>query len=180
MDVKWNIDPTWCLFLDRDGVINKRKIGGYIQKIDEFHFLDKVPETIAQLSKHFLYIFVVTNQQGIGKKLMTANDLHKIHQYMMDKIATYGGNITKCYYAPNLNSENNMLRKPNTGMAKLAKQDYPEINFLKSIMVGDSDSDILFGQRMGMKTVRILNNETPVISADLTINSLEELPKWLL
>ena len=65
--VNWNIDASWTLFLDRDGVINHRKMGGYIETIEEFQFLPNVKEAIAGLSQHFQHIFVVTNQQGIGK-----------------------------------------------------------------------------------------------------------------
>ncbi|MNR46624.1 Phosphoglycolate phosphatase [compost metagenome] len=59
-------------------------------------------------------------------------------------------------------------------MALLAKADFPEIDFEKSIMVGDSDSDIEFGRKLGMKTVFIrYNGATDHASADLTCDSLE-------
>jgi len=171
----WEIDKTWCLFLDRDGVINQRKIGGYIQKVEEFKFLERVPETIAQLSKKFKYIFVVTNQQGIGKKLMTEEELAILHQHMIAEIEARGGKITRCYHAPNIHSENSSLRKPNVGMAIKAKNEFPKINFSKSIMVGDSDSDIIFGHKLKMKTVRILSDEKPKIDADVNIVALHQL-----
>jgi len=176
----WTVNPTWCLFLDRDGVINKRKVGGYIQTVSEFQFLEKVPQTIAKLSPMFLHIFVVTNQQGIAKKLMTEHDLLSVHDYMLRQIELHGGRISSCYHAPNLASENSPLRKPNIGMGLLAKKNFPELNFQKSIMVGDSDTDIEFGQNLGMKTVRIIDNETPKIKADANISALYELPNLFL
>ncbi len=169
------IDSTWTLFLDRDGVINERKIGGYIQSIEEFKFLDKVEESIAFFSSIFGYIFVVTNQQGIGKGLMKECNLLDIHRYMCDKIEEKGGKITSCYFAPELKSQENNLRKPNPGMGLVAKKDFPEINFEKSIMVGDTDSDILFGKNLGMKTVRIRTHEEINIEADLTVENLYNL-----
>lgn len=63
----WNIDASWTLFLDRDGVINQRKMGGYITSKSEFSFEEGVLDAIAVFDKVFQYIFVVTNQQGIGK-----------------------------------------------------------------------------------------------------------------
>ena len=45
----WKIDSTWTLFLDRDGVINERIIGGYIKTIDEFHFIDGTEKAIGYI-----------------------------------------------------------------------------------------------------------------------------------
>lgn len=174
------IDSSWCLFLDRDGVINHRKMGGYIQSVEEFKFLPSADVAIAELSLLFRHVFVVTNQQGIGKGIMTDSNLSEIHHYMVETVKNKSGNITKCYHAPDLKSENNLLRKPNTGMGLLAKSDYPEVDFQKSIMVGDSDSDIQFGMNLGMYTVRIQTKEEPVgIAADLTFDSLYDFKNWL-
>lgn len=171
------IDNTWTLFLDRDGVINVRKMGGYIQDVSEFEFLPQVPESIAFFSSKVERIFVVTNQQGIGKGIMTACNLSDIHRYMCEKIETFGGKITACYFAPELKSADAPLRKPNSGMALQAQRDFPAVDFRKSIMVGDTDSDIVFGKKLGMKTVRIKTVEPIGIDADLTVGSLEELMK---
>lgn len=82
MKMKWGIDHTWTLFLDRDGVINERLMGAYVRSIDEFKFLQEIPETIAQLSTIFGRVIVVTNQQGIGKGLMTERNLEEVHAYI--------------------------------------------------------------------------------------------------
>jgi histidinol-phosphate phosphatase family protein len=149
------VDSSWTLFLDRDGVINKRIVGNYVKSIDEFEFEDGALETIAKFSKLFGRIIVVTNQQGIGKGIMTESNLFEIHRYMSEEIERHGGRIDAVYYAPALASEQSELRKPNTGMAYLAQKDFPEIDFQKSVMIGDSDSDILFGQALGMITVKL-------------------------
>lgn len=171
---RWNIDSSWCLFLDRDGVINVRKMGGYIETAEEFEFLPGACAAIAELSSVFKHVFVVTNQQGIGKGIMTESNLSDVHRYMTQEVETSGGRITKCYHAPDLHSENSLLRKPNTGMGLLAQQEFPDVDFSKSIMVGDSDTDIQFGIKLGMKTVRILSDEKVVTPADLSVKSLEE------
>jgi phosphoglycolate phosphatase-like HAD superfamily hydrolase len=65
-------------------------------------------------------------------------------------------------------------------MALLAQRQHKGVDFSKSIMVGDTDSDILFGSKLGMKTVRIVSEiETVKVEADLTIGSLFELQKYL-
>lgn len=173
------LDARWTLFLDRDGVINVRKMGGYILETNEFEFLPRVTEAIAGFSAIFGHIFVVTNQQGIGKGLMTERNLSEIHAYMVQEVGRAGGKITACYFAPELKNADQdripKLRKPGSGMAMLAKAAYPEIDFEKSVMVGDTDSDIRFGQNLGMKTVRIETEEPIGIPADLTVKSLYEL-----
>lgn len=171
----WGVDATWTLFLDRDGVINKRNFDGYIMAVEEFEFLPKVPEAIAALTKVFHRIIVVTNQQGIGKGLMTERNLFEIHAYMNDEIYSAGGKIDKCYFAPNLKGAEDDMRKPGPAMAELAKMEFPEIEFSRCIMVGDTDSDILFGKNLGMKTVRVLSEEKAEVPADIEINGLHEL-----
>lgn len=176
---QWRIDKTWTLFLDRDGVINKRKMGGYIQSINEFEFLPHVVDAISCFTGVFQYLIVVTNQQGIGKKIMSERNLSDIHNYMCEAVFKAGGKIDKCYFAPDLKSDSNLLRKPNIGMALLAKRDFPNIDFSRSIMVGDSDSDIKFGTNLGMKTVRIKTVEPIGIKSDLEFESLIEFANWI-
>lgn len=149
------------LFLDRDGVINRQIMGGYVTSIELFEFLPNVLEALALLAKKYEYIFIVTNQQGIGKGIFSEDDLAKVHQYMLDEIARTGGRIDKIYVSPYKESENNPNRKPNIGMALQAKRDFPNIDFSHSIMVGDSFCDMQFGKNAGMKTV-FLNKNLPL------------------
>lgn len=172
---------NWTLFLDRDGVINERNPSGYIENHAEFVFLAGVLECMPLLKNTFGRIVVVTNQQGIAKGIMTDEDLEAIHHYMLQRISTAGGHIDKVYYCPEASYLKPACRKPNTGMALQAQSDFPEIDFEKSVMVGDSDSDIEFGKRLGMKSVWIDHREVSEkkrlqISkqADLTLSSLAE------
>lgn len=150
---EWGVDKSWTLFLDRDGVINERIVGGYVKKVEEFIFLDGVLEAIKKLSKIFGRIVVVTNQQGIGKGLMSKEDLKKVHDYMLSEVEKAGGRIDNVYFAPGLAAPDNELRKPNIGMALQVQKDFTEINFSKSVMIGDSPSDMEFGKNAGMKTI---------------------------
>lgn len=180
MSIKdWGVDDTWTLFLDRDGVINERIFGGYITQISDFHFLENSEQAIVALSNIFLLTFVVTNQQGIGKGLMTERNLLEIHAYMCDQIHTQGGKINKCLFAPNLIGADDDMRKPEPDMADLAQMEYPQVQFDRCVMVGDTDSDILFGKNLGMKTVRVKTDEAIGVEADLTVSSLLDFSKKL-
>ncbi|WP_343632346.1 HAD-IIIA family hydrolase [Fluviicola sp.] len=170
----WHVDRSWTLFLDRDGVINVRLMGDYVKTREEFELLPGVARAVSKANTLFSHVFVVTNQQGIGKGVMTERNLSEIHSYCSELLEVENGHIDQYYFAPNLASENSTLRKPNSGMALLAQSEFPAVDFRKSIMVGDSDSDIEFGRKLGMKTVFIRHTgaeEHP--AADLTCDSLE-------
>lgn len=145
----------WTLFLDRDGVINVRMVDDYVKRWDEFVFIDGVIEAIVKLSQQFARVIVVTNQQGVSKGLMHEDDLKVIHSKMLEEIAQAGGKIDRVYYCTALAQEGALCRKPNPGMALQAKHDFPEIRFKKSLMAGDSLSDLRFGKKLGMTTVLI-------------------------
>jgi len=152
---QWKINASWSLFLDRDGVINERKIGDYITMVDEFEFISGSLQALTLAAKFFGKIVVVTNQQGIGKGLMTVEQLNQIHEFMISKVIENGGRIDGVYFSPHLAETNHHTRKPNPGMAMMAANDFPEISFKRSIMLGDSASDMLFARSIGMHTVFI-------------------------
>jgi D-glycero-D-manno-heptose 1,7-bisphosphate phosphatase len=140
------------LFLDRDGVINARTPGDYVRTPEAFQLLPQVPEAIAVLKNYFQRIFVVTNQAGIGKGLMTYADIDAVHATMQSMIPTVFDGI---YYCPHRPEQNCNCRKPKPGMAWKAHFAYAHVKYDQSWMVGDSASDIIFGQSLGMKTVRV-------------------------
>ena len=148
------------LFLDRDGVINVKLEGKYVQQIKDCVFMPGAITAIAKLSTVFDRIIIVTNQQGIGKEIMTDNELESLHEFMLTEIAAKGGLITKVYYCPHLVSENCNCRKPAPGMLEKAMEDYPAIRIEHSVLVGDSDSDIQAGDVMGLTTVKVDNEYT--------------------
>lgn len=149
------IDGSWTLFLDRDGVINRRVMDGYVTKWAEFEFLPGAREAIVKLSGKFGRIIVVTNQQGVGKGVMSREAVQEIHEKMISDLEEAGGRIDKVYFSPHLSSEDHPMRKPGTGMYEKALDDFPGIEKDKCMMVGDTPADILFGKRAGMKTVLV-------------------------
>lgn len=167
-----NIDKTWTLFLDRDGVINKKLEDDYVKHTTEFEFIDGSLNALRLLNPIFGTIVVVTNQQCIGKKIIYPEDLDLIHQNMMYEITYLKGRIDKIYYSPYLYTENHPTRKPGIGMALQAKEDFPQIDFTKSIIVGDSMSDMKFGRNAGMKTVYIGNEASDDELIDFNFKSL--------
>lgn len=146
------IDSTWTLFLDRDGVINYEKHEDYIHTWDEFKFYEGVTEAIKIFSKKFKRILVITNQRGVGKGLTKLDDLHNIHANMLADIELAGGHLDAIYYCSELENDN-PFRKPNPGMGLEAVKEFPEIDLKKTIMVGNTISDMQFGKNLGAYTV---------------------------
>lgn len=159
------IDKTWTLFLDRDGVINDEKHEDYIHTWEEFKFYDGVKEALNIFSKRFGKIFIVTNQRGVAKGLTKLEDLELIHKNMQQEFENAGGRIDKIYYAIDfeIDSPN---RKPNPGMGYQAKKDFPEIDFSKSIMIGNTLSDMKFGRNLNMAATIFL----PTTRKDVAFN----------
>ncbi len=148
-----NINKSWTLFLDRDGVINKRIYEGYVQHWEAFEFLPGVPESLAVFSRIFGRIIVVTNQQGIAKGIMNEKQLQSVHRNMFAEVEKAGGKIDAVFHCPDMASKPDNCRKPSASMALRAKKRFPEIDFGKSIMVGDAESDMVFGKNVGMFTI---------------------------
>ena len=178
----YNIDQSWTLFLDRDGVINRKREADYVKHWGEFEFLPHVLEGIRELSEIFGKLVIVTNQRGVGRGIMKESDLQDIHARMMEEIETAGGRIDRIYYCTNL-VENDIegCRKPQTGMAMQAKEDFPDIDFERSIMVGDSLSDMEFGKNVGMITAFVSTQAdySKHINIDIQTESLYAFGKWI-
>ena len=146
------------VFLDRDGVINRKlPEGQYVTSWQHFHLLPGVPQAIARLNQAGLRVIVVTNQRGIALGLYTAKDVETIHAQLNQLLALSGAHIDAFYFCPHDKRECN-CRKPLPGLFEQAQKDSPEIQPETSLIIGDSLSDIEFGRNIGMKTIFIEGN----------------------
>ena len=87
------IDKSWTIFLDRDGVINHEKYNDYIHNWNEFKFYDGVLEALTIIAERFNRVIIVTNQKGVGKGLTKLEDLYLIHSNMEHAILDAGGRV---------------------------------------------------------------------------------------
>lgn len=170
----------FSLFLDRDGVINRRLPDEYVRSWSEFEFLPEALDAIARFSAIFRRVFVVTNQRGIGRGLMSEADLIEIHRRMLDAVREHHGRIDRIYHCPHDLDARCDCRKPEIGLALRARADFPEVNFARALMVGDSKSDMQFAARAGMKKVWIGALDAAVdAKPDASFSSLGELGRAL-
>lgn len=172
------IDSSWTLFLDRDGVLNERIVGGYVQDPNSYKWIDGVLPTLKKLRDIFRYFIVVTNQQGVGKKIMKMSELVKVHDKVLLDSLNNQSPIDLILFAPELATETCNRRKPKPDMGYEAREMFPEINFTKSIMIGDSMTDMEFGHNLGMKTVLVSGKHDDIFDftkIDYQISSFAEL-----
>jgi histidinol-phosphate phosphatase family protein len=147
--------PKKVVFLDRDGVINKKASKAeYITEIKDFVFLPKVKQALKMLQKKGYMIFVITNQPGIARKMLTGKKLQIIHRYMEEELKKIGVEIKEIFVCKHGWDEKCFCRKPNPGMFFQAAQKY-NIDLYKSYCIGDDDRDIIAGQMAGCKTFKI-------------------------
>lgn len=142
------------LFIDRDGVINVLRPHDYVKNWSEFKFRPEFIESAKELASLFKRIIVITNQRGIGRGIMTEDDLLSIHKNMCKEISAHGGRIDAIYFCPAVD-DSDPDRKPNIGMLKRALRDFPDINLKRSIMIGDSDSDMEFAENAKIFGVKV-------------------------
>ena len=141
-----------AVFLDRDGVINRKLEDDYVKIWEDFHFLQGVKEAVRILNEKGYLVIVVTNQRGIARGLMTESDLEGIHRRMREEFQKYRAHIDDIFYCPHDISDNCACRKPQAGMLIEAQEKW-DIDFSQSYIIGDSQSDIEAGQRVGCRGI---------------------------
>lgn len=173
MSKDWKVDENWSLFLDRDGVINERIFSGYVLDYKDFHFKEGVLESFPFFADKFKYIFIVTNQQCVALEKISLEGLNELHAQMQADIEKAGGKLTHIFAATEFKNQEPFMRKPSIGMGKMAKELYPDVDFSKSIMVGDTNTDLIFGKKLGMKTVLIVTEEKVSVKPDVSFKSIK-------
>ncbi len=147
-----------ALFLDRDGVINKKGKSYYIHQIEDFEFNRGIFETLRAFAVKGYKIIIITNQGGIAKGLYTREDTIELHEYMVRQFAERGIEITAIYFCPHHpDIEECNCRKPGNQLFEKAIADF-EIDRNSSIMIGDSEIDIEAAARSGIKGILVEPN----------------------
>jgi histidinol-phosphate phosphatase family protein len=173
------IGPGWTLFLDRDGVINERIFDNYVLDWSDFRFTEDLLAKASKIGKAFSHIVVVTNQQCIAKGLISETQLDKIHDQMCAQLSAAGLHIDLVLSATEFKNGIQKRRKPNIQMALEAQEKLPVIDFNKSIMVGDTNTDLQFGKKLGMYTVLVESKEIVKELPDFRISNLAQLSEYL-
>jgi D-glycero-D-manno-heptose 1,7-bisphosphate phosphatase len=150
--------PRSTVFLDRDGVINRRREGDYVTSWAEFEFLPRAQDALRCLAERGHRVIVVTNQRGVARGRMSEDDLASIHARLIEEATRAGGAIAAIYYCPH-DVGQCTCRKPQTGLFLEAQRDFADIEFAASTVIGDSPSDMEAGQQLGCRAIFIGEHE---------------------
>lgn len=147
-----------AIFIDRDGVINKRRLD-HVKELNELELLPNVSKCIKKLKERGYLVVVITNQSTINRKLTTTTKVNKIHDIIQKYLEKNQTKIDGFYICPHTPEENCECRKPKPGLLLKASRDL-EIDLTDSWMIGDNDTDIQAAKNAGCRFLKIIDNFT--------------------
>ncbi len=149
-----------AVFLDRDGTLNVDV--GYPHRYDQLDIYPQSFEAVKRFNQDGLLVVVVTNQSGVGRGLLTEDDLQDIHARLSASFLRNEARLDAIYYCPHYTLSEDPryrkdcdCRKPKPGLAHRAAADLG-IDLANSYMIGDKADDILFGMNIGAAPVLVL------------------------
>lgn len=140
------------VILDRDGTIIADR--PYLNDPAAVELLPGAAEGLRWLYEHGHRLVVITNQSGIGRGLISLQQLHDVHGRFSDLVAAAGARIERIYFCPHRPEENCNCRKPRLDLMCRAAADM-HFDPANAIVIGDQQSDVEFGRRAGAKTVLV-------------------------
>lgn len=176
-----------AIFLDRDGVINRYPGDTkYVTGWREFKFLPKAKKAITRLHKNKFKIFIISNQAGVNKGILSQKTLDFITKNMLREIEESGGKIDGVYYCIHRQDENCSCRKPKAGLINLAKRKY-HIDLKGSFFIGDTIRDVKTAKAAGCKSMLVLSGKEKLsnrknweIEPDCVFGNLYEAAEFIL
>jgi D,D-heptose 1,7-bisphosphate phosphatase len=142
-------------FLDRDGVLNVD--AGYVGAIDQWRWIEGAKATVKRFNDLGWFVFVVTNQSGIGRGLYSEADLEVLHQHVFDELVADGAHVDDIRYCPHhvdaaVEDYRRACdwRKPGAGMI-LDLLDHWPVDGEASLLIGDKESDLEAARRAGIR-----------------------------
>jgi histidinol-phosphate phosphatase family protein len=159
--------PKKVIFLDRDGVINKKPPkADYVKRWKEFEFLPGALEGLELLSKAGYDLYVITNQPGIARGLMSREDLDAVHANMQQKMGERGIALRGIYACLHGWDEGCDCRKPKPGLLyQAANENY--FDATKATFIGDDSRDIDAGEAVGCRTILAKEGDLPSVVQSL-------------
>jgi D-glycero-D-manno-heptose 1,7-bisphosphate phosphatase len=148
------------VFLDRDGTINEEM--GYINHSDRLRIFPEAIEAVRLLNQNNILAILSSNQSGLARGYFDEKVLFQTHKKMIEIFKKGNAHFDLTLYCPFLKEavverykRDHPCRKPNTGMIDLARKIFP-IDIKNSYIIGDRYKDILFGKKVGLKTILVL------------------------
>lgn len=151
------------LILDRDGVINRAPIPPrrYILKLDELKINEEIIQLIVLSQKSGWITCVATNQQAVGKGLLSENQINSIHKQINLRITEEGGSEIEFFVCSHLKKLRCSCRKPMPGLLLQAIKKFSETSDSKRIVfIGDQETDRKAADSAGVQFLKYSKNIT--------------------
>jgi histidinol-phosphate phosphatase family protein len=142
------------ILLDRDGVINRRIVDGYVTSWDRFVFLPRALDGLRLLADHGYAALIVSNQAAAGKGLMNPAELDAITHRFLGEVQKEGGRIEGVYYCLHRPEDGCDCRKPKPGLLRRAQEEHG-FSFKETFLLGDAESDLVAANSVGCPAIMI-------------------------
>ena len=162
------------LFLDRDGILNRKIDDGYVLSISDVELMPGMREFLLWAKDNFKQLVVVTNQRCIGRNLVSEQEVKVINDFINKQL---GNHISAFYVCPHLTEESCNCRKPKQGLFLAVAKDF-RVEFEHSWMVGDSETDLIPAKQLGIQTIYISNRSSKY--ADVAVIATDEIQEIFL
>ncbi|MBK7975976.1 MAG: HAD family hydrolase [Deltaproteobacteria bacterium] len=172
------------VFLDRDGVINRRRVGDWVRTPEQLELLPGALDAIARLTRAGRSPVVVTNQSGIGRGTMTRADVDQVNAYLTARVERAGGRLRGILVCPHAPNDACACRKPGIAMFEQAATAWG-LDLTRATMIGDAASDVEAARRAGFANALLVTDPVEPYPAsapapDREFASLAEAVDWLL
>lgn len=169
-----------AIFLDRDGTIIDDV--GYLKHASEVKFYPFTFEALDLLQEHFL-LFIITNQAGIAKELITDKEVEEVNNHMLNTLKEQGVAIYDVFCCPHKSDDNCICKKPKTYFIEKARQLY-NIDLSRSFIIGDHPSDVQCGINAGITSIYVLTghgdkHKNEIKKETIICNNILEATKYL-
>lgn len=174
-----------AVFLDRDGTLIRE--AEYLKDPAGVELLAGTVAGLRALRAAGYALVVTSNQSGVARGYFDEENVRQVNTRLRELLAAQQADVDAVYYCPHhprgsvpAYARECDCRKPAPGMILAATKDL-DLDPASSWVVGDKDLDVIFGKKLGLKTVLVLTGygaetrrqgfapgqEPDVISADL-------------
>jgi D-glycero-D-manno-heptose 1,7-bisphosphate phosphatase len=145
------------IVLDRDGVINEDS-DAFVKSVGEWVPIAGSLEAMARLNQAGYRLVIATNQSGLGRGLLTLDDLNAMHQRLHDRLAELGGQIDAIFFCPHSPEEQCACRKPRPGLVLSIRERFG-VAASDLLVIGDSLRDLESAWVAGVPAVLVLTGK---------------------
>ncbi len=169
-----------AIFFDRDGVVNFRIVGEYINREENFVFTPDFLEILPILKSKGYLVILISNQKGVGKGIMTKGELERVTNFMNNYLLqTVGYEFDDMLFCTDVDEVASWRLKPNPGMIFEAIEKW-DVDTSNSWIIGDSMKDVIAGKRASIKSVLVgINSEKVEVEPDYRIRNLIDFLKLI-